>query len=122
MNTILYRPLEKIVRERENFINGNYDDAQNADVQTQTLLEKKAEKLAKTKVDAKSIMKTNLDDANNKSLQIIEESKNKNAAYIQAEKENLKQQSIEITNSMEKDTKNLAQLISDKLLRSEINE
>ena len=31
MNKILYAPLEKIVDERENFINGNYSDAKNAD-------------------------------------------------------------------------------------------
>jgi F-type H+-transporting ATPase subunit b len=56
MNIILYRPLEKIVDEREDFISKNYTDAKDADNKSKSLLQDKADKLAKSKLDAKSLI------------------------------------------------------------------
>lgn len=53
MNKILYEPVRKIVTERENFIEGNYSDAEKNQQEAEELSNKKEEKLVEAKEDAR---------------------------------------------------------------------
>lgn len=53
MNKILYEPVRKIVAERENFIEGNYSDAEKNQKEAEELSNEKEEKLVEAKEDAR---------------------------------------------------------------------
>ena len=53
MNKILYEPVRKIVTERENFIEGNYSDAEKNQQEAEELSNEKEEKLVEAKEDAR---------------------------------------------------------------------
>ncbi len=106
MNKIFYKPLEKIMFEREKFINENIVDAKNSSDKADEILKNRDEKLAKSVIDAKSIVANKINEAN------------KNSAKL---KENAKQISIEelkfAKNSIQNELKN-----SEKELNSKIDE
>ena len=117
MNKILYKPLEEIVQKRENLISGNFSDAENANTEAKSLLDTKAEKLAKAKIDAKKITADKLQEANNEADEHIKNAKNKYSEYINSEKDNLSIQYNKIKQDMKDSTIDIAQIISDKLLK-----
>ena len=45
MNQILYRPLDKIVRERKQFVDGNYNDANTANQKASALIKDRADRI-----------------------------------------------------------------------------
>ena len=122
MNVILYRPLEKIVEEREELIRGNYSDAENANLEAKSLLDKKTEKMAKMKIEAKTIINNKTKEANEKSSKIINVAKKSNVDLINSEKDKLKTESEDIQNKMSEDIFAIAQIISNKLLGRYNNE
>lgn len=118
MNVILYKPLEKVVNEREELINGNYSDADKNKEKAKSLLESVAEKLAKSKSDAKSVYNTEKQKAEDEVSKILADTKAKNNDFISESKNKLQQEAQKI----EEQTEILAtaQMISDKLLRENI--
>ena len=118
MNVILYKPLEKIVNEREELINGNYSDADKNKEKAKSLLESVAEKLAKSKSDAKSVYNTEKQKAEDEVSKILADAKAKNNDFISESKNKLQEEAQKI----EEQTEILAtaQMISDKLLRENI--
>jgi len=118
MNVILYKPLEKVVNEREELINGNYSDADKNKEKAKSLLESVAEKLAKSKSDAKSVYNTEKQKAEDEVSKILADAKAKNNDFISESKNKLQEEAQKI----EEQTEILAtaQMISDKLLRENI--
>ena len=118
MNLILYKPLEKVVNEREELINGNYDDADKNKEKAKSLLDIVTEKLAKSKSDAKSVYNTEKQKAEDEVSKILADAKSKNNDFISESKNKLQEEAQKI----EEQTEILAtaQMISDKLLRENI--
>ena len=118
MNVILYKPLEKVVNEREELINGNYNDADKNKERAKSLLESVAEKLAKSKSDAKSVYNSEKQKAEDEVSKILADAKAKNNDFISESKNKLQEEAQKI----EEQTEILAtaQMISDKLLRENI--
>lgn len=118
MNVILYKPLEKVVNEREELINGNYSDADKNKEKAKSLLESVAEKLAKSKSDAKSVYNSEKQKAEDEVSKILADAKAKNNDFISESKNKLQEEAQKI----EEQTEILAtaQMISDKLLRENI--
>ena len=118
MNVILYKPLENVVNERENLINGNYDDADKNKEKAKSLLDIVTEKLAKSKSDAKSVYNTEKQKAEDEVSKILADAKSKNNDFISESKNKLQEEAQKI----EEQTEILAtaQMISDKLLRENI--
>lgn len=118
MNVILYKPLEKVVNEREELINGNYSDADKNKEKAKSLLESVAEKLAKSKSDAKSVYNSEKQKAEDEVSKILADAKAKNNDFILESKNKLQEEAQKI----EEQTEILAtaQMISDKLLRENI--
>src|SRR5574344_1060235 len=120
MNIILYRPLEKIVDEREDFISKNYTDATDADNKSKSLLQDKADKLAKSKLDAKSLITEKTKDANSQYDKVTKEDKDKNNKFVEDKKTELAKASDETEQAMSNEIVNLAQMISDRILKENI--
>lgn len=117
MNKILYKPLENIVQERENFIKDNYSNAQKADSKSDSLLKQKAEILAEAKLNAKSSMNKALEEANRASIEMLKNAKDEYTQNTEAKKQQLYSEKSDIESKMNENTEIIAQLVSDKLLQ-----
>ncbi len=91
MNFIFYKPIEKIVNERQNFIDGNYDEAQKNNANAQNLIDERERMLTEANFKGKTIM-------NEKSL----EAKNKKASLINEAQKDAVQKVYENQNDLEK--------------------
>lgn len=115
MNLILYKPLEKVVNEREELINGNYNNAEKNKEKTKSLLDIVAEKLAKSKSDAKALISLKRQEAEKEVSKILADAKQKNDDFVSEMKNQLHDEAQRIEEQT--DILASAQLISDKLLK-----
>ncbi len=116
MNAILYRPLEKIVDEREKLIKDNTENAKTLNSEAETLLEKKAREIAQAKADAKNSLDTKLKESYENSSQKIHKAKEESLNCIKEQKQQLQNEKENIKEIMNPDIRHFAQLITDKLL------
>ena len=118
MNKILYAPILRIMEERKNFIEDNYNEAQHNTSQSEEILKEKDEKIGKVKSEAKekfsketSLAKDKKDSCfNNAKNQAKEELNNKRQDFLNAK--------VQTSQNLKGDIVNLAQLISDKFLKA----
>lgn len=118
MNTILYRPLENIVEEREKLLSDNFNDADNAKNNARSLLEEKATQLANAKIEAKRFIDAKLKEGYDGSSEVIKNAKSKSVEFIQTQKEQLLKEGSEIEQNF--DVSELANMIKDKVLTAEV--
>ena len=64
MNAIFYKPIFKVINEREKYINDRYDDAKNSKDKAQKLLDEKDKRLNETLFEAKKIVSDRVNQAN----------------------------------------------------------
>lgn len=116
MNIILYQPINKIVKERQDFIDGNYDDAKHNSNQADKILREKEETIKKAKFEAKEKFSSENSKLKSQKETILLDAKNKSKNELN----NKRNDFINIKNSANQDLKNevigLAQLISNKFL------
>lgn len=116
MNWIFYKPIQKVVLERQKFIDENYDDAKKSKEKSEAILKDKQDKLQRTKDEAKRMLsektgeaKLNQDklktDAQKNALQSIDEGK----AII-------KNAQDETDNALQLEIEDLASSITDKIM------
>ena len=104
MNFIFYKPIEKIVNERQNFIDGNYDEAQKNNANAQNLIDERERMLTEANFQGKTIM-------NEKSL----EAKNKKTSLINEAQKNAVQKIYENQNELENAFDTAKSEISNKI-------
>ena len=121
MNAILYKPLEKIVDEREKLISDNYQAANDADSQAKSLLEKKAQTIAEAKAKAKAAGDKKLKEEYQKSTQKLKEEKANNLNYISEQKDELNASANAIEADLSENIYRFADMIKDKLFGRNTN-
>lgn len=114
MNAIFYKPVLKVIEERNNFIDGNYNDAKNSNDKAQKLLDNKEKRLAETLETSRKIIKDKTLEANEKSGSILDNAKQSCQDRIQTAKDELKnqEQALDLTGNIE----DISDSISKKLL------
>lgn len=118
MNAIFYKPVLKIIEEREKFINGNYNDAKNSRDETQVLMNKKDSRLTQALTESRKIITDTVNDANEKSKALTDDAKLANSQKIDITKTQLQEQEKEISQALS--IQDIAQSISNKVLGIEI--
>lgn len=116
MNTVLYRPVIRIMEERQAFLDKNEKDTEDANRQAKEFATKKEAELAKARAEAKSIVdngtekfkaenKAALDKYSSEQKQLTEDKKSELYNEMTSAKETLKQISDDIS-----------RMITDKIL------
>ena len=116
MNAVLYRPVIKIMEERQAFLDKNEKDTEDANRQAEEFATMKESKLAKARAEAKSIVdngtekfkaenKAALDNYSSEQKQLTEDKKSELYNEMTSAKETLKQSSDDIS-----------RMITDKIL------
>ena len=109
MNAIFYRPLEKIITERENLVSDTLNDAKNTREKSEKLVQEREEKLTKAAVESKEYVANSLDKANKKAKEQLTNAKENSFKKIADEKINIekeKEKAIQVLDSHIQDLAN----------------
>lgn len=120
MDKIFYKPILKVINERQNFIDGNYGDAKNSKDNAESLLNEKDKRINDTLVKSKQIVSEKVDAANKESEELTADAKVKSQTEIQKAKEELKKEELSTKEALKSNVKDLAENISSKLLGTDV--
>ena len=118
MNKIFYKPLGKIMNERENFINDNLNDAKISNDMAEFLLKDKDEKLAKSLIEARAIVTKELDATNKQSAQITAQAKQKAKDEVDLAKQNLSCEVEGFEDELNSKINGLSEFLKNKIINS----
>lgn len=118
MNKIFYKPLGKIMNERENFINDNLNDAKISNDKAEFLLKDKDEKLAKSLIEARAIVSKELDATNKQSAQITAQVKQKAKNEVDLAKQNLSCEVEGFEDELNSKINELSEFLKNKIINS----
>lgn len=118
MNKIFYKPLGKIMNERENFINDNLNDAKISNDKAEFLLKDKDEKLAKSLIEARAIVSKELDATNKQSAQITAQAKQKAKNEVDLAKQSLSCEVEGFEDELNSKINELSEFLKNKIINS----
>lgn len=116
MNAIFYNPLQKIVLERQKFIDETNEEAKLHRKKSEGILRDKERKLEKTKNDARKIIVEKADEVKMKKSALAAEAQQKAVQIIDAAKEELQKSQSDAQKVLSEETQKLAMDISSKIL------
>ena len=117
----LYKPVKKMLAERQNAIEKDYKDAKEA--KQQAILEKEAyeNQIKNAKEEADSIIKSATEDANRRSDEIISEAKVRADMIVSAAKTDAELEMKKAESHIKEEIVEVSSLIAEKMLRREIS-
>ncbi len=116
MNEILYKPITKIVNERESLISENYDNAQKSKQKTSDIYKQKEDRLTQTATYNKKLTAEKMTEANNQAKVKIQEAKDTSVFQINSAKSDLQNNKLTLESEMNSRIDELADSISAKVL------
>jgi len=120
MNLILYKPLSDVVEARQKFVDDHYNEASIHKQKAQSLLTEKAEKIDKSKSDAKSIIISKAESAKAQKTALTTDAQQSALKLIDGAKSELQSSKNEAQNVLAGEVIGLAQQISSKILGADI--
>lgn len=120
MNLILYKPVNKIVSERQKFIDDHYEEAKSKVAKSAALLKDRERKLEKSKHDAKKIIVDKTTEIKTQKSAMTAQAQQSAATTIDSAKEDLQQSKNEAQKVLSSQVLGLAQDISAKILGENI--
>jgi len=116
MNIVMYNPLAKVVEQRKKYVDGNYEEADNANQKATNLIKDRAEKIAQASSDARKVIVTKTDEAKLKKAEECSNAKNEANEEIKNKKNELKNASIAVSSELKQHVRGIAETISTKIL------
>ena len=116
MNKIFYKPIDKIISERQKFIYDALSDAKISNDKAEALLKDKDEKLQASLSNAKKLITENTIEADNKASYLTQDAKLKSKEYVAAEKLKLQHDAIALDEQLSNEVKSLAKEIAAKIM------
>lgn len=116
MNAIFYKPLQKVVDERQNFIEDTNKDAKIKNKKADAIVKDKELKIEKTKQDAKKIITGKAEEVNAHKAELASSAQKKAAEDIEVAKNSLNQSVNDAQVGLDIAVEDLATEISSKIL------
>lgn len=122
MNAIFYNPILRIIRQREDYVNSNYEDAKRFDSSAKEFTDTRSAKLEQTQKECRHDIRQIVSEAHNKANDNISEARENTKNIIRQKKEVLMNEGDKLKAAV-KDTvvKDLASQITSKLLGQDIS-
>lgn len=121
MNAILYKPLERIVKERQDLIDKNHQKAQTAKEKYDVLKQWQESTMMKARKEASKTYQKILNEYKTQKETMLEFNKNLSKKEIEVASAELDGQVIEARYELKPEVKTLANIISSKVLGYETN-
>lgn len=116
MNAIFYKPLQKVVFERQNFIDETNEEAKAHREKSESILKDKSHKIETTKHEAKKIIADTADAVKAQKSTLAAHAQQDAVQKIESAKSVLKKSSDEVQDSLALKSQDLAQTIASKIL------
>lgn len=116
MNAIFYKPLSKVVAERQKFVDDTLEEAKSYTKKSEAILKDKETKIQKTKQDAKKIILDKSTEAKSQKENLTAKAQQKAASKIENAKSDLNQAKDNAQGVLCDETKKIAQKIAQKIL------
>lgn len=116
MNAIFYKPLQKVVDERQNFIDEANEVAKTSIEKKEAILKDKSKKLEKTRGEAKKIILDKSNEVKEKKALMTQEAQQKVGVEVDNAKAELQTSSKEAETVLSEEASQLADTISSKIL------
>ncbi len=120
MNIIFYKPLERVIDERQKFLDETKNDAVYSSNKADAILKDRDEKLSKSVSDAKKLVADKVNEANENSRARTGEAKQKSMEEITSAKSSLQNEAKQNTEELKTKVKDLAEVISSKVLGMDV--
>ena len=118
MNAIFYKPLNRVVTERQKFLEDTNEDVKLKQKKAAAIIKDKELKIEKTKHDAKKIITTKADATNQQKAELTSNSQKNAHEEISVAKDSLNHAVNETKQVLDDEVKNLAGEIVTKILGS----
>ena len=116
MNAILYKPVIKIMEEREAFLKANSDEAENARTATDKIAEKKQTELAAARAEATATVSNGAEKFKAENKAETDEFEKAQKIRIEEEKSVLKNEAKNSKEELNKGSAEISKIIVDKVL------
>lgn len=116
MNAILYKPVIKIMEEREAFLKSNFDEAEAARFETGKISDKKQSELAAARAEATSIVSDGTAKFKAENKTETDEFEKAQKSRIEEEKTVLKDEAENSKDSLNNGSSEISKIIVDKVL------
>lgn len=120
MNLIFYKPISKVIYERQKLIGDALTDAQNSKEKAQELLTNRDYRLNKSAMESRKLIADKIEEANKNSKHLTQQAKLKSQQDIAAAKADLNNQVKILNSELDVEVKNLAEIISSNILGIDI--
>lgn len=116
MNLIFYKPISKVIYERQKLIGDALNAAQKSKDETKELLTNRDYRLTKSAADSRKLIADKIEEANKSSKVLTQKAKEKSQNDISLAKENLHKEAETLNRELNIEVKNLAEIISSNIL------
>lgn len=117
----LYKPVKKMLNDRQNTIDGKYSEAEKAKDEAFTAKQKYEEKLSDAKSEADSIIKSAANTAKARENEIILKAKEEADIIVKQAHENAELEIKKAQDSIKQEIVQVSTLLTGKMLEREIN-
>ena len=121
MNKIFYAPILRIMQERQNLVEENYNSAKATKLETQKEIDYRNSELEKSREEARNVISENIQALKTQRSKKIDEYKDELYGNVAKERDNLKQSAIEAKETLKDNVVDIAKEISEKILGSSVS-
>ena len=121
MNKIFYTPLKKVMDERQKFIDETKSDAEKSNHRADSIISDREKRLTKSAADSKKLVADKINEANENSKTVTANAKQKSQEEIASAKSELNNEAQQTTEELKFKVKDLAEVISSKILGMNTN-
>ncbi len=118
---LLFKPVQKIIAQRQSAVNSQYENAANAEKEANENKAQWEAKLASAKDEADTIIKSASEGAARRGDEIVAEAKEKADSIIRQAQNEASLERKKATEGIKKEIADVSALLSEKLLEREIN-
>lgn len=116
MNAIFYKPLQKVVSERQKFVDDTLSEAKYSREKSESIIKDKENKLSRARHDAKKILQEKAEAAKSLNSENVQAAHEKSNQRIDEAKKELEISEAQAKAFLDEEAKKLAELISTKIL------
>ncbi|MCB6364833.1 F0F1 ATP synthase subunit B [Intestinibacillus massiliensis] len=118
----LYKPVRKMLAQREEEVQSMYSEAENAQTEAEKLRAEYTERLAKAKEEAASITKSATHRATVRGEEILKEASQQAADMVKKAETSIEQERKKAMNEIKDEITGLSVMIASKVIEKDINE
>ena len=122
LKRFLYAPVKSVVKDRQEMLKRQFDEAENAVSKAKINEEYWNGKIKNAQQEANSIIKNAMDNANQNSKEIISDAKKKARDIVTQSEINAKIERKKAENSIKKEIADASTILAEKIISREINE